>query len=55
MTDYQSVCAPGYYKGEGQKGGQGFLEVSDPDGAVRFYDMLARWRQKGDLEGLIPE
>jgi cyclohexanone monooxygenase len=55
MTDYQSACTPGYYNGEGQQGGQGFLEASDPDGAVRFYEMLARWRQKGDLEGLIIE
>jgi cyclohexanone monooxygenase len=55
MTDYQSACTPGYYNGEGQQGGQGFLEASDPDGAVRFYEMLARWRQQGDLEGLIVE
>jgi cation diffusion facilitator CzcD-associated flavoprotein CzcO len=55
MSDYQSACTPGYYNGEGQQGGQGFLEASDPDGAVRFYEMLARWRQQGDLEGLIIE
>ena len=51
MTAYQSTCTPGYYNGEGK--GQGFLETQDPDGAVRFYEMLARWREKGDLEGLI--
>jgi cyclohexanone monooxygenase len=55
MTDYQNACTPGYYNGEGQQGGQGFLEASDPDGAVRFYEMLARWRQQGDLEGLVVE
>jgi len=51
MTDYQNACTPGYYNGEGT--GQGFLEGQDPDGAVRFYEALARWREKGDLEGLI--
>src|SRR6266851_1886669 len=55
MTDYQSACTPGYYNGEGKQEGQGFLEAQDPDGAVRFYEMLARWRQQGDLEGLIVE
>jgi cyclohexanone monooxygenase len=51
MTDYQNACTPGYYNGEGT--GRGFLEGQDPDGAVRFYEALARWREKGDLEGLI--
>jgi cyclohexanone monooxygenase len=54
VTDYQSVCTPGYYNGEGKQEG-GFLEGQDPDGAVRFYEMLARWREQGDLEGLIIE
>jgi cation diffusion facilitator CzcD-associated flavoprotein CzcO len=53
MTDYQNTCTPGYYNGEGT--GQGFLEGQDPDGAVRFYEALARWREQGDLEGLIVE
>jgi hypothetical protein len=51
MKDYQNACTPGYYNGEGT--GQGFLEGQDPDGAVQFYEALARWREKGDLEGLI--
>jgi cation diffusion facilitator CzcD-associated flavoprotein CzcO len=55
MTDYQSTCTPGYYNGEGKQEGQGFLEAQDPDGAVRFYEMLARWRAQGDLEGLVVE
>ena len=53
MTDYQSLCTPGYYNGEGKQEGEGFLEAQDPDGAVRFYEMLAKWRAQGDLEGLI--
>jgi cyclohexanone monooxygenase len=53
MSAYQDICTPGYYNGEGKHDGQGFLEAQDPDGAVRFYEMLARWREQGDLEGLI--
>ena len=52
ITECQSTCTPGYYNGEGQKAHQGFLDSQYPDGAVRFYEMLKRWREKGDLEGL---
>ncbi len=55
MTDYQSVCTPGYYNGEGKQEGQGFLESQYPAGAVAFYEMLASWREHGDFEGLIVE
>ncbi len=52
MSAYQDVCTPGYYNGEGKNEGQGFL-AQYPDGAVKFYDMLAKWREEGKLEGLI--
>jgi cyclohexanone monooxygenase len=48
MTKYQRVCTPGYYNGEG-----GFLQAVYPKGALAFFDLLARWRDQGDLEGLI--
>jgi cyclohexanone monooxygenase len=53
MTEYQKICTPGYYNGEGKNEGQGFIEVQYPEGAVPFYNMLADWREKGDFEGLI--
>ena len=53
MTEYQSVCTPGYYNGEGKQEGTGFLESFYPDGAVKFQDMLADWRETGEFEGLI--
>ncbi len=53
MTEYQNACTPGYYNGEGNNEGQGFIEVQYPEGAVPFYDMLAAWREQGDFEGLI--
>ncbi|MGE0681085.1 MAG: flavin-containing monooxygenase [Candidatus Binatia bacterium] len=53
MTAYQDVCTPGYYNGEGKREGQGFLESQYPEGAVAFYEMLARWREQGDCAGLV--
>lgn len=53
MTRYQDACTPGYYNGEGTNQGQGFLQANYPAGAVPFYQMLARWREQGDFEGLI--
>jgi len=55
LTEYYNVCTPGYYNGEGQNAQQGFLDSQYPAGAVRFYEMLANWRKKGDLEGLMVE
>ncbi len=55
MTQYQAACTPGYYNGEGSNDGQGFLETQYPEGAVPFYQMLAAWRENGDLQGLIVE
>jgi cyclohexanone monooxygenase len=52
MTDYLNTCTPGYYNGEGQNSKQGFLDSQYPEGAVRFYEMLAKWREKGEMEGL---
>ena len=53
MTKYQTVCTPGYYNGEGTNEGQGFLQAVYPHGALAFYDMLAKWRERGDFAGLI--
>jgi cyclohexanone monooxygenase len=52
MTKYQSVCTPGYYNGEGTSEG-GFLQTVYPKGALAFFDLLARWREQGDFEGLV--
>ena len=53
MTEYQNICTPGYYNGEGTNEGQGFLQTNYPDGGLAFFDMLARWREQGDFAGLI--
>jgi cyclohexanone monooxygenase len=52
MAAYLDVCTPGYYNGEGKNDAPGFLQQY-PDGAVKFYNMLAEWREEGKMEGLV--
>ena len=55
MTDYLANCTPGYYNAEGnaKANNDGFLQGHYPEGGLRFYEMLAEWRAKGDYAGLI--
>ncbi len=53
MTDYLKSCTPGYYNAEGgSKNNSGFLQGHYPEGALKFYKMLAQWRADGRFEGL---
>ncbi|MDA0823836.1 MAG: hypothetical protein O3C28_15660 [Proteobacteria bacterium] len=54
MTDYLKACTPGYYNAEGnaKSNSDGFLQGHYPEGGLRFYEMLAEWRAKGDYVGL---
>ena len=54
MTDYLKSCTPGYYNAEGnaKANNDGFLQGHYPEGGLRFYEMLAEWRAKGDYAGL---
>jgi cyclohexanone monooxygenase len=53
LTEYQNACTPGYYNGEGQNTGIGFVGTQYPQGAPSFFKMLARRRKQGDFKGLI--
>ncbi len=55
MTDYLASCTPGYYNAEGsaKANNDGFLQGHYPEGGLRFYEMLAEWRAKGDYAGLV--
>ena len=55
MTDYLANCTPGYYNAEGnaKANHDGFLQGHYPEGGLRFYEMLAEWRAKGDYAGLV--
>ncbi len=54
MSEYLRECTPGYYNSEGQAAGDGngFFEGIYGEGAVQFYQLLADWREAGDMEGL---
>jgi len=53
MTDYLKSCTPGYYNAEGgSENNAGFLQGHWPEGALKFYQMLAEWRANGKYEGL---
>jgi cyclohexanone monooxygenase len=49
---YQQACTPGYYNNEGAVKG-GIQAESYAKGLNAFNDLLAEWRAKGDLEGMI--
>ncbi len=55
MTEYLASCTPGYYNAEGSANAEndGFLQGHYPEGGLKFYEMLAEWRAKGDYAGLI--
>ncbi len=53
MRKYQETCTPGYYNVEGKNTGQSFIDNQYPEGPVPFFNMLAAWREKEDLAGLI--
>jgi cyclohexanone monooxygenase len=52
---FDAECTPGYYNNEGGGGGEGIRShLGEPygPGFYAFGDLLKRWRDKGDLEGL---
>jgi hypothetical protein len=53
MTRFYSQCTPGYYNSEGQAGNtRGFFSESYGAGPLKFFSLLAEWRDSGDLAGV---
>ncbi|MDT5229549.1 MAG: cyclohexanone monooxygenase [Mycobacterium sp.] len=53
---FDAQCTPGYYNNEGGGGGEGIRShLGEPygPGFYAFGDLLAEWRDKGDLDGLV--
>lgn len=53
---FDAQCTPGYYNNEGGGGGEGIRShLGEPygPGFYAFGDLLAEWRAKGDLDGLV--
>jgi cyclohexanone monooxygenase len=58
ISQFNLECTPGYYNNEGGGGGEGIrFYLGEPygPGFYAFGDLLAAWRDKGDLDGLILE
>ena len=50
---YFAECTPGYYNGEGEKDGRNGLYANVYGaGPIQFFDMLTKWRDQGEMEGL---
>jgi cation diffusion facilitator CzcD-associated flavoprotein CzcO len=46
-------CTPGYYNSEGAAGNRsGFFSDSYGAGPLKFFDLLAEWRESDDLPGI---
>ncbi|MBI5615068.1 MAG: NAD(P)/FAD-dependent oxidoreductase [Gammaproteobacteria bacterium] len=54
MSEYLANCTPGYYNAEGSSkhDNDGFLQGHYPEGGLKFYEMLAAWRARGDYAGM---
>ncbi len=53
-TAFFAACTPGYYNNEG-KGGvnkNNFLTNQYGGGPIEFFDILKKWREEGNLQGL---
>ena len=50
---FYEECTPGYYNNEGHvTDGTGFAAGMYGAGPIKFFDLLARWRDEGGLSGL---
>jgi cyclohexanone monooxygenase len=55
-SQFDLECTPGYYNNEGGGGGEGIRShLGEPygPGFYAFGELLAEWRDKGDLDGLV--
>ncbi|MDB5970374.1 MAG: monooxygenase [Hydrocarboniphaga sp.] len=54
-SEFQNTCPPGYFNNEGETKPKWALFAGWGPGWAAFRQMLADWRNKGDLEGLVVE
>ena len=45
-------CTPGYYNNEGQVNPTAEQSAPFGGGSIRFFELLAKWRESGEFEGL---
>jgi cyclohexanone monooxygenase len=50
VESFQEACTPGYYNNEGH-GNQSQANMAYGEGPVAFFDLLAEWRKRDQLDG----
>jgi cyclohexanone monooxygenase len=50
--DFQNACTPGYYNNESGERSGGLNGQTYTPGINKFNDLLAEWREAGDIQGL---
>lgn len=50
-ADFQEKCTPGYYNNEGKLNAKPQNNTYGA-GPIEFFDLMAKWRAKGELQGL---
>jgi cyclohexanone monooxygenase len=51
---FYAECTPGYYNNEGQAGNpHSYFANTYGAGPLRFFDILANWRDAGDMPGTV--
>ena len=50
--DFQNACTPGYYNNEGGERSGGLNGQTYTPGINKFNELLAEWREEGNLQGL---
>ncbi|MFT4712112.1 MAG: cyclohexanone monooxygenase [Candidatus Azotimanducaceae bacterium] len=52
-TRFYTECTPGYYNNEGKEASaNGFFTGMYGGGSIRFFELLANWRDQGEMKGL---
>jgi cation diffusion facilitator CzcD-associated flavoprotein CzcO len=51
-TAYYKECTPGYLNNEGKMELKAAKSAPYGGGSLKYFELLRRWREKGDLEGL---
>jgi cation diffusion facilitator CzcD-associated flavoprotein CzcO len=51
-TRFYMECTPGYYNGEGRRGGLGLFSELYGAGPLVFFDLVRDWRTSGGMPGL---
>jgi cyclohexanone monooxygenase len=52
-ADFARECTPGYFNNEGEKKFRWYLGEPYGPGFYAFEELLQKWRDRGDLQGLV--